>query len=166
MRPYVIIGFDLGDAKTIAAGADVPFIAPHMRDGWSVFWNALNILKLMGLVEVVFHLFDNAGESAEILHPYAMPKTGEPIEREIARNAHAAGSAMMGEDYDIWLVPVERHRADATLIGIFRLRYKPHTKMSAAWIMSQSELQCWAEKYRDLACRNGLSIEEYSRKTA
>ena len=38
------------------------------------------------------------------------------------------------------LVPVRRHIANATVIEVFRLKYRPHTKATGAWyaLMRQS----------------------------
>jgi len=37
------------------------------------------------------------------------------------------------------------------LVGIARLRYRPHTKATAAWFAKKQEWDGWRERYRELA---------------
>ena len=91
-------------------------------------------------------VLDGDDAEAEVIHPFAM-RDGEPAERELARAANEAAAAMLTDGQLDWsgeqgfhLVPVRRHIANATVIEVIRLKYRPHTKATAAWyaLMRQS----------------------------
>jgi hypothetical protein len=48
------------------------------------------------------------------------------------------------DSYGPQLVPVLRHFANVQMIGVARLRYRPHTKLTAAW---WHDLHTKGEKY-------------------
>jgi hypothetical protein len=114
--------------------------------GWdAAFWPAVHALRNVGIVEPVGMLLDGDDPEAEIIHPYAM-RGGEPAERELARAASEAAAAMLTEGQVTWaedrgyhLVPVQQHISKATLVEIFRLRYRPHTKATGAWYAQMKE---------------------------
>jgi len=84
-------------------------------------------------------LLDGDDDEAEIIHPYAI-RGGEPAERELAATAELAAQTMLTEGQLAWsqdegyhLVPVLNHIANATMVEVFRLKYRPHTTATAAW---------------------------------
>ena len=85
------------------------------------------------------------------------------MEDRIGLVAEEAGLAMLNDQQRQYvdlhgpqLVPVLRHLANVQMIGVARLRYRPHTKLTAAW---WHDLQMNGEKYlaqyEALAKRNG-----------
>jgi hypothetical protein len=73
------------------------------------------------------------------------------LEDRIGLAAEEAGIAMLNDalrDYvdrnDFNVVPVLRHLANVQMVGIARLRYRPHTKLTAAW---WHDLHTRGEKY-------------------
>jgi hypothetical protein len=109
--------------------------------GWeATFWPAVHALVDLGLVERVGMLLEGDDDDAEIIHPYAI-RGGEPTERELALAAQNAARVMVTEGQMNWaleqgyrhLVPVRKHIAKATMVDVFRLKYRPHTKATAAW---------------------------------
>jgi hypothetical protein len=90
-------------------------------------------------VERVGMLLDGDDDAAEVIHPYAM-RDGEPAERDLADIAQLAATAMITDGQRQWaeqegyyLAPVRRHIVHATVAEIYRLKYRPHTKATAAW---------------------------------
>ena len=129
----------------------------HLDAGWDdSFWPAVDILETVGLIQSVGMLLDGDDPEAEIIHPYGV-NGGEPAERELARTAHEAAAAMMTEgqlrraelEGYPHLVPVQKHIANATLVEVFRLRYRPHTTATAAWYaqMKASTTE-WLARYQ------------------
>lgn len=112
------------------------------------FWVSHHLLVQTGLLLYVPHLWDNdptAGELAasEILHPYSMAGYGgEAIEVDIGRAAHEAGLRMAYEEkvtaaaYEgfHYLCPVRSSIPNACMVGVARLRYRPHTSRTGAWM--------------------------------
>jgi hypothetical protein len=146
--PFVVWGFQ---SKQMFAYPDLfrPFLTGRFTklddgtqhdEGMDAFWPAVNTLTDLGLVERVGMLLDGDDNEAEIIHPYAM-RGGEPAEYELARAAHCAALAMVTDGQQDWaeqhgcewLIPVRRHIANATLIEVCRLKYRPHTAATAAW---------------------------------
>jgi hypothetical protein len=115
----------------------------------------------LGLLEWVPHLVESAEEIGEIIHPIGMGGS-ESIEDRLGRATHEAGRALVTEGQYKWaiekgvvqLAPVLRHIGNVQLIGIARLRYRPHTRMTAAW---WADLNANAEKhlarYAEIAAR-------------
>jgi hypothetical protein len=113
----------------------------------------------LGLLQWVPHLFESEALAAEAIHPYGVDGTVNPEDR-LGAAAHEAGLALLTPGQGNWasdkrlrLVPVPRHVANVQMIGIARLRYRPHTKLTTAW---WAELNQKVERY----------IQEYEMITA
>jgi hypothetical protein len=118
------------------------------------FWKIHHLLLQTGLLSYVPHVWDNdptTGEMApsEILHPYGMAGYGgEAIEMEIGRAAHEAGLRMAyaekvaAAEYEgfSYLCPIRSSIANACMVGVARLRYRPHTSRTGAWMKRLLEL--------------------------
>jgi hypothetical protein len=131
----------------------------RLDEGWDAsFWPAVDVLETVGLIERVGMLLDGDDPEAEIIHPYGV-NGGEPAERGLARTAHKAAAAMMTEgqlrraelEGYPHLVPVQKHITKATLVEIFRLRYRPHTTATAAWYAQMKESTTkWLARYQEI----------------
>lgn len=175
---YVIWGFSTGQRAASRALHDVfktgkrgePGSGYEDRDrGDMLFWQAVGVLQDTGLIEYVPHVFNADPEKeGELMHPYGWPK-GEPEERAIAIAAHQAGFAMLDHDKRaaaaagsksmFLLVPALKHFREITMVGIARLRYRPHTKATAAWY-DPDKWRDWAARYSALQHQgdiNGVS---------
>lgn len=120
----------------------------------------IETLLSLGLIGIAPHLFESENLDAEIIHPYG---TGEssPHENRIGDLAHRAARQMInGNQYkkakkemsgDPLLAPVFRHIREVKMVGIFRLRYLPLTKLTAAWWgESNSQVEGYIEAYEEL----------------
>jgi hypothetical protein len=99
----------------------------------------MNQLVDLGLIEWVPHLFESDKPDAEIIHAIATTGSGS-LEYRMGPAAEEAGRAMLNDQQlqyvdsvGLLLVPVLRHLTNVQLIGVARLRYRPHTKLTAAW---------------------------------
>jgi hypothetical protein len=128
-------------------------IAPHQdkdNDGKDL-WRRVGHLQGLGLLDFVPHLIESVDECGEIIHPLSVGRS-DTIEDRLGRAAHEAGRALVTEGQYEWainkgihhLVPVPRHIGNVQMIGIARLRYRPHTRMTAAW---WADLNANAEKH-------------------
>lgn len=121
------------------------------------------LLEKMGLLSFIPHIFENDSPQAEIHHPYGVGAQGEdPIETEIGTAADTAARSMCPE----WLIenaenegfeyfcPVSRTMPNVQMIGVARLRYRPHTRRTAAWYANLQQFGSrWIEKYQDITAR-------------
>jgi hypothetical protein len=158
---YVVWGFP----KSSLSAGYYSFIATEHRNHtdekgdkakWDSFWVALRVLTDSGLLQIVHHLVDGDDSDSEIVHPLPLSSgDGEDIEKKISVAANLASSVMIPPQIDIsnyWaVVPVRRHMANVQLVGIARLRYRPQTAATAAWLAKAAECEKWALAYRKLA---------------
>ena len=112
-------------------------------------------------------LLDGDDNEAEIIHPYAI-RGGEPAERELAAAAELAAQTMVTEGQLTWsqqegyhLVPVLKHIAKATVVEVFRLKYRPHTTATAAWFAQMRQTTAeYLEYYRAMIKDSAGSADE------
>jgi hypothetical protein len=106
-------------------------------------WDSLHSLERHGLINFVPHLWNTTWESgtAEFIHAYGLHNVGERLEMEMASAAHYAGQSMvpafktekaLSEGFR-YLVPVPRNVPNVQMIGVARLRYRPHTTRTSDW---------------------------------
>ncbi len=138
-----------------------PLYAPHhdaAQKNAEAFWNAWRVLKAIGLVQMVAHLVEADSADGEPIHP--LPHgDGEEGERAISEAACRAATAMGTARQIEWakdqgatiMVPALKHIANVQVVGIIRLRHRPHTYATAAWYANASEWAKWAHYYEALA---------------
>ncbi|MBV8521048.1 MAG: hypothetical protein JOY71_02765 [Acetobacteraceae bacterium] len=163
---FIVYGFS---PATLLAWGDRPLLRPYMigememvdgrqRDrGWKTFWDAFQQLRQLSLIDFVGHLIEADTANAEVIHPYAIGN-GEASEQLVARAAHKAAEAMLtpgqrqwAEQHSLRLVPVRAHIAEAQMVGIARLRYRPRTNATAAWYARMTEWDEMAARFYELA---------------
>jgi len=141
-----------------------PITEPHRlekpEDGENsstVLWNRVRRLESFGLISWVPYVFD--GPEGEPMYA-VVPNSGIPIEQDVYAACEEAVVQMLTDNqYEIALekggelVPVPAHVEQAQLIGIARLRYRPHTGMTKAWWANHQET-C-LQLLRDLAPYTG-----------
>lgn len=170
--PFVVWGFSPDEFETHGF---VPFVQSFMtnqfeqiaagrsRDtGWPKFWHALDVLTRLGLVEFVPHIFEGSDSSSEIVHVYAMDN-GEEEERALAAAAYVAAESLLTtgqvektRENDLWLVPALSPQLDnIQLFGIARLRYRPRTRATAAWLARRGDIENLIRRYELIAKEHG-----------
>ncbi len=132
------------------------------------FWERLSVLQANGLIHWVTYLCETAAEGdGELIHPctYDASDTNPSIEKQIGTAAHRAGEVlrdtMIGQGHKaaecyvgstMQFVPVRQQFRYATLIGIARLHYRPHTKKTSAWWQNlESKGARWVSEYQGIA---------------
>ncbi|HWQ52098.1 MAG TPA: hypothetical protein VN442_00335 [Bryobacteraceae bacterium] len=117
-------------------------------------WDSVHALQAQGLLSFIPHLFegDPVNSQAELIHPCA----GEPTEAELGLAAHRAGLALLPafkrENCEAcWLAPVEKTIPNIQMVGIARLRHRPHTRKTSAWYAElNSTCEHWIEHYSSI----------------
>lgn len=150
---YVVWDFTGGLQTVVWTDAAIPHkrearTQEEVKNRGADFFRRFGTLASLGLVEWVPYLYD--GPKGEPMYPMAWD--GLEIEKELYEAATGAAERMLqgyATDIEGLAVPVPKHIAEATLIGVARLKYRPHTALTSAW---------WAEHQSN--CRE--AIEEYA----
>ena len=114
----------------------------------------------MGLLVVVPHLVENASLTCEPIHGYGWEGAGEPLEQSLGDAADEAARYMLGEerlytaetvDGVEMMAPVWETQANVQMVGVYRLTYQPHTRLTADWYRRMNEKAAeWLEAYKRL----------------
>jgi hypothetical protein len=160
-----IWAFDPQGRSTVATRSALftIYVAPNLSVGAldaakQEFWDAMGALQSVNLVEFVPHIFEGDNPEAELIHAYAV-NAGEPWEKELATEAHKAGLHCLTPGQRQWvhdngklLFPMPAHMDKVAVIGIARLKYRPRTKMTAAWFAkSRAQADTYMPIYQEIA---------------
>jgi hypothetical protein len=126
------------------------------------FFRRMGELVDLGLREWIAHLFESDKPDGEIIHAVGIAGS-DSLEDRIGMAAEKAGLAMLNDQQRQYvdshgprLVPVLRHLSNVQMIGIARLRYRPHTKLTAAWWKHlHAKGEKYLAQYQALAKRSG-----------
>ena len=150
-------------------------IAPHCpeksggkRDG-SIFWKRLEALEDAGLIESIPTLFEAHGQLAEPLFPLGIGDSNS-LEDQLGSLAHTAAASLVSRHWNLdhipetpllergetHLVPLPKAYDRAIMVGIARLRYRPHTQRTSEWLAtiedrSKELRKKWAKIVEDFA---------------
>jgi len=150
---YLVWDFTNSKQWVSWTGPALPHLMKNCKDGEKGrdFFQRFAVLLSLGLVEWVPYLYD--GPKGEPMHPMAWQM---PIENELYDAATQAAARMLGESWAQSIegiaVPVQKHIAEAALIGVARLKYRPHTALTSAWwVNHQATCAAFTEQYNALA---------------
>ena len=122
-------------------------------------WPAIRSLEDMGLLIEIPHLVENSSLTCEPIHGLSWDGKGEPEEQQLANAALSAGLHLFTEDSQreslprgwVTIVPVWDTLPDVQLVGVFRLRYRPQTSLTADWYRRHMENAAeWLKTYREI----------------
>jgi hypothetical protein len=171
---YTVWGFGCGVERTawteltrphrVALTAELAAVGLSEASDW---FRRTECLSGLGLLRWVPTLFEGEDCRAAVLHAYSRGTTNGVADR-LGCTAHAVGRKMVTDGQYNWarkelgeepsLVPVLRHIDRVQMVGIARLRYRPETRRTAAWIAQLlSNTREQLNTYRALAVRAGTS---------
>lgn len=153
---FVVWGFKPG-VQYVRWGS--PTTDVHKREKFAadennaVDWFArMNSLKNCGAIEWMSHLYESESPDASVVHPYGLDWTADAltrIENALGQAAHKAGVALLrlnAADHipnasenlalstTLFVAPLPKHMASVAMVGIVRLRLKPHTSRTREWM--------------------------------
>ena len=170
-RQFVIWGFGIGTKLWITWGD--PALDVHRRQPTEAERNVgknnavdlfarLERLTSTGLIEWIPFVFESDDATAEAIVPIGM-RQGSTLEDEIGLAAYRAGARLLMEfnsahaDAGYWYVPLPKHLEPVAMISVARLRYRPQTKLTAAWFAeSQHVAETYLAEFRRLAAGTKL----------
>lgn len=105
------------------------------RNNAEVFYQRIRTLLELGLLERSVCLFESADDEAEMLFPVDGPTDDEQGVHALAEEAafRVLLDWQASNNPHEYLIPVLRHQEKAELFGIYRLRHRPHTRLTGAW---------------------------------
>lgn len=99
-----------------------------------VLFDKFTLLSDMGLIQEIPHLLDSDNYEGEVIHP---------IDTSIEEASRSAAMAMLSKfknndelseaEDNHFLIPIPNHTPNAAVVGIYQLRYKSRTKLTAKW---------------------------------
>lgn len=124
----------------------------------SDFWESWNNLIKLGLLERVPHLIEaDSNEAAMICPCPGDTDDGTPAEKALGNAAREAAEVMLGahmghliDDHNA-VIPIPEGFPKVEMVGIYRLRYRPHTAKTAAWIAKSEGHEEWRSRFEALA---------------
>jgi len=134
----------------------------EQEEGWGTgidLFRRLELIRRLGLLEYVPYVYEGDDVDAEPLFPVGGRAEHGELEHALGQAAHRAGLALLtepqqdGAEYrGLVLVPLPAHLVNAQLVGVVRLRYRPHTRRTRAWYARLHEQAAkWLNTLRKLA---------------
>lgn len=129
---FEMTGFTRDQSVAWGAGALSRFWNKSNSNGQ--VWPTLQVLIGLGLLELVDYLAESDSDDAELIHAL----NGDSHAIAVADAASELADALPGGfkyeavNYD-YALPIPRHMTKATMVGVYRLKYRPKTKRTAAW---------------------------------
>lgn len=140
---------------------------PSEPDGPLPFWSSHELLLGAGLLSYVPHVWDNDPSKgvAEIVYPHgglyvnqypgaeqAEVDIGLAAQIAALRAAHRERVEAAEKDGFTLLGPVSTSIPNACMVGVARLRYRPHTSRTGAWASRLGESSVdWVNKFQSIA---------------
>ena len=132
---FVVWGFrepENGARYCTARGPLARFAKRKNGDGSA--WDCLEALERMGLLQTVHYLAEGDSPDAELIHAL----TGDADADEAREAAWALSTELPGgfrykAEGFAYVLPVLCHIGAPAVVGVSRLVYRPHTKLTAAW---------------------------------
>lgn len=132
---FTIWGFREAENRRRYCNASGPLAQfSEAKDGDGSAWDFLQSVERMGLLETVNYLAEGESPDAELIHPLSGDADADQV-----REAAEQWAIRMPEWFDRnseqhdYVLPVISHIATPVVVGVSRLVYRPHTKLTAAW---------------------------------
>jgi hypothetical protein len=127
------------------------------------FFTRLARLQRLHLLDWVPYVFEGDGATAEPVFPCGQLRSGS-IEDQLGLAAYRAAASLLtaeqvawAQDNSLWLVPLPAHLENVQMIDVARLRYRPRTKLTAAWYGDLRAIgEKWLTAFTAIASGTGL----------
>lgn len=104
----------------------------HYED--NLIFERMGILESLGLIQEVPHLLDSMNFDGEVIHAVDDDINSASRNAALTMLEHfKSDSEVFEADEADYLIPIPKHTPNASIIGIYQLRYKPRTKITASW---------------------------------
>lgn len=128
------------------------------------FFQRLDCLCDTGLIQWIPYVVESETNTAEPL--FACGGDPETLDRKIGNRAFYAAKAILSakgrkwvtqHEGQVYLVPLPRHLSAVSMEGVARLRYRPKTKMTAAWWGAHNSAgERWLKMFQEI--ENGNTV--------
>jgi hypothetical protein len=137
-----------------------------VAETWKPFWDRLELIESMGLIEFVPHVFQGDTDEAEVIFSYGLKKPPQLPEDYLGPAAQRAGRVLLeeaiqcgcksleerGDGVYEMLVALPKSQFPKVMVhGIGRLLYRPKTKKTSQWFAElHRSSKKWTEAYEAL----------------
>lgn len=122
------------------------------KEIFAKFWASWHALVRLGLIECVPHLVEADNNEAVIVYPCPTASDhGTQAEHTLGELAQSRAIRLLGDtmanhtDAHEVILPVPDNFPAVQLVGVFRLRYRPHTAKTAAWF-AKTQDEAWRQR--------------------
>lgn len=131
---FMLHGFESIDTRLCEEIGPLARFANRREGNKPASWTFLRTLEHMGLLETVDYLAEGDSVDAELLHPLS----GDDEANKVLEAASLVVDSLpdgLRHEAEAWqyALPVIQHIAKPAVVGVSRLLYRPHTKLTAAW---------------------------------
>jgi hypothetical protein len=131
---FRVWGFTQAEARNGSYNGPLARFAGRKENEQRTLREFIGALECMGLLETVDYLAEGQSGDAELLHPLTGDAEADKVHyaAELLPERMPEWFAHKGEQFH-YVLPVIRHIAKPAVVGVSRLVYRPHTKLTAAW---------------------------------
>ena len=150
---FIVWGFTRKDTRTCWATGPLARFKARNVGNESAAWDFLQRLECMGLLQTIDYLAEGDAPDAELLHPLTGDADADAVRDAATQlpDRMPEWFARKGEQFD-YVLPVMRDFPAPAVVGVSRLVYRPHTRLTGAW-WARHHVTCerFAAMYRALA---------------
>lgn len=150
---FRVYGFNRAEIRNCWDSGPLQRFAKRKEGKEHASWMCLRALENMGLLQTADYLAESDSPEAELLHALTGDDDAIAVKDAAAELAAAlpSGYKYEAEQFD-YVLPVLRHIGNPAVVGVSRLTYRPHTKLTGAWYAEHREAcASYAARYCALA---------------
>ena len=137
---FTVWGFTRRDTRNCNPVGPLTRFKNRKVEEHAAAWHFLLAMERMGLLQTADYLAEGESADAELIHPLSGDADADKVCDAVAEFAGAlpGGYVNHAEGFD-YTLPVVRHIAAPAVVGVSRLVYRPHTKLTAAWLATHRD---------------------------
>lgn len=153
---FVLYGFSQEQTLASSKGLFVEYAGQVDEDGNQGAWIILRPLLQMGLLEKVYYMAESSEPNAELIYPVGPHGTGDAMSELLTwlEEGGGGGFALQAKRLSKQGVAL-KHIKNATMVGLYRLLYRPKTGKTSRW---------WAKEKEQAEAMVGLVSQMYKKE--
>lgn len=138
--PFIVYGFACEKVFAYNSGLFKGYDKKTDEKGNKGPWTALAPLKEMGLIEYAVYMAESSDNDAELIYPVNVETQTAMMDLAYwFSETEASGYAREIEEAESFGI-APKHITNATMVGVFRLKYRPKTGKTSRWWAQECEM--------------------------